>query len=214
MRVQSYLVSAVLLAAASLSSAAVVVPHFHGDAGDFEGADPLTTITNTPYAGAFTAGQVSIIAEPGNPSNHVLYLNTSDAYSSPLRMDDGSITGGDFSSNYLLKFRVKLETVVPGSTAFEVIHVSMGAYGNSVPVASYKIMQSDASLADWTEVTIPVSTSATGKNFGMTINQNDGSYPGGTRQMYFDDFRFTEVPEPTSMALLALGGLALLRRRR
>ena len=35
----------------------------------------------------------------------------------------------------------------------------------------------------------------------------------GTIQSYFDNVRLEAVPEPATMGLLALGGLALLRRR-
>jgi len=32
--------------------------------------------------------------------------------------------------------------------------------------------------------------------------------------MYYDDISLIEIPEPATMSLLALGGLAMLRRRR
>jgi hypothetical protein len=37
---------------------------------------------------------------------------------------------------------------------------------------------------------------------------------GDFRQPYFNNLTITVVPEPSSLSLLALSGLALLRRRR
>jgi hypothetical protein len=41
-----------------------------------------------------------------------------------------------------------------------------------------------------------------------------GMNPGDNRQSYFNNLTLTVVPEPSSLSLLALSGLALLRRRR
>lgn len=46
-----------------------------------------------------------------------------------------------------------------------------------------------------------------GQYVGMRVNGSNGN-PGG------NEFRFTAVPEPSSLALLGLGGLCVLRRRR
>jgi hypothetical protein len=52
---------------------------------------------------------------------------------------------------------------------------------------------------------------------GSAINffiDQDGTTSGGTDRTWYDGVGYEVVPEPSSMALLGLGGLALILRRR
>lgn len=60
--------------------------------------------------------------------------------------------------------------------------------------------------------TAPVGTAFVRSRISMIDGQ--GNPAGGGQAFVVDDFELQAVPEPTTMAALALGGLALLRRRR
>lgn len=65
----------------------------------------------------------------------------------------------------------------------------------------------------WTHYVIPYTTSAASLSyFGMGIAFNTGSIANET--FYVDNFQVAPVPEPSSMALAAMGGAALLFFRR
>jgi hypothetical protein len=67
----------------------------------------------------------------------------------------------------------------------------------------------------WQHVVIPVPDRATALG-GIDIYLNPGYGSGGAysqQVMYVDNLKFVSVPEPASLALLALGGLMGLRRR-
>ena len=55
-----------------------------------------------------------------------------------------------------------------------------------------------------------VTANPTYLQFGLNTN-NGGGAPA---DFYFDNFQFSTVPEPASLATLAIGGVALLKRRR
>ncbi len=67
----------------------------------------------------------------------------------------------------------------------------------------------------WTLPAIP--TIQAGGYFGVFLGLNiDGSagLGNGAGEVYFDNVRFTPVPEPMTMAILGLGALAAMRKRR
>jgi len=56
---------------------------------------------------------------------------------------------------------------------------------------------------------------ASNESIPFSITLNDGPNPGETTAITYENFnRFTTVPEPASLALVALGGVAMLGRRR
>ncbi|MBN1437662.1 MAG: PEP-CTERM sorting domain-containing protein [Sedimentisphaerales bacterium] len=85
-----------------------------------------------------------------------------------------------------------------GDLFYGVYGIEQGASGNT---------------SDWTLVTTSTYV-ATAEDAGKDYQVQVYAYGGDAgAYMCFDDVVLTEVPEPASMALLAMGGLALLRRR-
>jgi len=57
----------------------------------------------------------------------------------------------------------------------------------------------------------PISGGAVGKAIVVSLEYGSGDYG---EPAWVDDVIVTEVPEPATIGLVALGGLALLRRRK
>ena len=75
------------------------------------------------------------------------------------------------------------------------------------------------SIGGTTTLTVPVSAAtrailAASSNPTQLIFQVGGGSSGNPQTFYLDNVRTTPAPEPTSMALLAIGGLMMARRRR
>jgi len=127
-------------------------------------------------------------------------------------IDGGCVGAVLFNKNYG-SFNIK--TADPQNPAF----VSTGEY--FAPGSSYHF----ATLIDWSAGTTTVRLTDLGGSLVHQVTVN--SLPNGVKSFhfygpdysdsfpaYFDNFYVGDVPEPATMSLLALGGLAVLRRRR
>ena len=148
------------------------------------------------------------------------------------RASSGSLTPTDGSSqafmnaaNGIAGWQLTGETIVAGTTytltadvgnapAFtDVESVVIRLYGSALGenVALNETALSVGAAGTW-KLNQSVSFTATGAENGQTL----GVYIGVTSgtQAEWDNIRLTKVPEPGSLALMGLGGLCVLRRRR
>jgi len=99
-----------------------------------------------------------------------------------------------------------------GTTSFNAVFSTDATFGNGDDSAAFAFN--------------PVNTGGTQQDFALgsvvanaqyvrvTIDDNDFGVGLGGDRAAFTEFQFNQVPEPSSTALLGLGGLALILRRR
>ncbi len=116
-----------------------------------------------------------------------------------ISSSNGTFSGGDLSSSALSIDSTDAKTYT--------ITADVSISGNTLDLS--------ATVSDGTN---SVSTSATDTGRITTgdfsIRTRYGSSTEGSLNLDFDNVTLTEIPEPTSLALLLLGGAALLARRR
>lgn len=120
----------------------------------------------------------------------------------------GSLTG---NTAYTLTFWAKTTFVGPSGVGFyQLIYfdAANGVVGNS------GIQNITNSPAGYTLNTFPVLTPAGTDHAQVEFDAIVGAIQGSSTTINLDDVSLATVPEPTSLALLAIGGVSLTARRR
>jgi hypothetical protein len=209
MRMRTGLLSAAAAAVlmGSMANAAVVVLNGDFQTGDFTGWAGHTAAT-TLVADAGQNGSGDWVAQCNYAGGGYSQFLTSNY--------TGAMTGIALNTAYVASYDIKAADLsLTSGAGISTVVIRDGGYGDGPTQVASNI--SESSLADglWHHVTFNFTsgngTGGSDTNFKF-IARGVGN-PGATN-VYFDNFAVSEVPEPTSMALLGLGALALLRRKR
>jgi hypothetical protein len=197
MRLQTGILAAAaaVLLTGSLASAAVLpitVPD-----GNFENG----TTGWDGFAGTLVADN-----GPSEPGSSAITASNM-AWGALIYENNGALVGTP-GAIYTLSFDVKATDVV--DSGYMVVNVDMA---DGAHLVSATCTQNTAPLSDgqWHTVTAPFTMDAA----GTARIEIDCANTGSSASMSFDNIQIlSSVPEPSCMALLGLGSMAVLRRKR
>jgi hypothetical protein len=198
-----------------------------GGTGGFAGS-----FIGDPTSAGITGMDATSFGLYANPATSGAYVNTERGFANPLGVGDSfsfqwginwdsnggnkgfSIYSGGTSGAELINLNNA------GSSAITINGTDVGfAYGNAT--MTWTITRTSA-----TNLQVDATNRAGGAAYSGNITISGTAAPdsfkfyasgmdsGDNRQPYFNNLTLTVVPEPSSLSLLALSGLALLRRRR
>lgn len=222
MKSKTLLTTAVLaLSASSISAAPITVPNYSFEAqvlgsGAVAPGSPTDWLLSGgggvyyPNGGNFISS--GPLAAPAD-GNQYAYLETATA-------NPGTVT---------LTSAASLATVVAGTTytlTAAIGHRNFDAAGgrrpddykiellvDGTPVATNTLSDAHTNIPSGTWVDLSTDFTAISSGGALTIRLTHSSDDATFRQGAFDNIRLDAVPEPTSLALLGLGGLIVARRR-
>jgi formylglycine-generating enzyme required for sulfatase activity len=102
---------------------------------------------------------------------------------------------------------------VPSAIGSPYYRTEVGEHENSA--SPYGTFDQNGNVAEWTEAIDGKYRDLLGRSFldgYVYISSGDEELPAGKGRTY--GFRVVQTPEPATLSLLALGGLAVLRKRR
>jgi hypothetical protein len=175
------------------------------ETGDLTGWTPLNV-------GA--TATISVLT-PGNPGSYAWLDNTTLAYNLGLSQTtpNGSV-GGGVTINY--SFDLLGGNQNAGGVDF--IHIfEQNSGGGVIGQGPGLLGPYFPSASGWTTYTGSFTTMAGTDHLTIEFDATTGAATGSTDQMGIDNVSLTPVPEPTTLALAGLGGMALLsmiRRRK
>ncbi len=191
-----------------------VAVHSGGVLGGSGSIAPTTVGTYVVNPGITIAGKVSPGASAGVIGNLTINLGgtagTLAMQSGGSFLMDLAAVGGATINAPGISDRLLLTGMSAGDVIFNGNVVAPAGGG----IGWYKLLDTDAGSATWSGLTLSgqqITAGLTlGGGYGGTLWMGDGTN-GDVGDIYLN---LTSVPEPASMSLLAIGGLALLRRRR
>ncbi|MCU0314989.1 MAG: PEP-CTERM sorting domain-containing protein [Fimbriimonadaceae bacterium] len=203
-----FAISLITVALAAAANSQVLVEGFNNSGGVWspDSSNQLGSLQYSTTIGV-TEGTHSLMAkvEPG----YKLFINSTDPSLKTLMALGGTLS---------------FDITVP-TDSFNVHPVDGPGYFEAL-VVHHKVWD------DWTSVTTPITMGSTQSvsfaipavgafpNLGLLVGLNIadgtqfGAYTQGTGLVYIDNMRFTPVPEPFTMGILALGAAVAARRRK
>ncbi|MBX3405867.1 MAG: hypothetical protein KF869_03795 [Phycisphaeraceae bacterium] len=175
--------------------------------GDASAGDNL--VNNGGFEQGFAGWNVPPNAPPGNPNAANFQTPTDSPHSglryaqlssTPLLFISQGVQGTVPGTDYELEFWVRNPTSLPPGFGH-----SLTIRWEGVVVANPLIGGPDG--VNWTMFTIPLTSNFSGSflEFGQT------AFPG---ELHIDTISVRQVPAPSAISILAVGGFVVLRRRR
>jgi len=184
-----------MLALAATAQAALVVDNFNtGTLSGWDKTSGYMALTNVSSPTAEGAGAMQVTWDDWNQG---WWENITKTFSSQ-----------DWSNYETLQVALRTDASASGTVIIN--YVDSGAWHNGWG-SSIGTMDLSLSGGNYAVYAIPLGTAARSSVTEIMFSW-DNLNVSGTTTMYLDSIQL--IPEPTALSLLALGGLALLRRRR
>lgn len=205
---------AIAVTAISAISAQAAVNLFANGGFEIEGAGPPAAESWLPAASGYS---LSTDARTGNFSAQLSSPQLNAAVMLQNSVGNGMLPGITPGDNPLLSFYAKGFAGSTGNVLFSLRYLAEG--GAILATSGNVFFQGSINTSTWTEITydlgvVPVGASAAFIEFSQGIGPIDGVNLAGT--VLIDDLVLLgqAIPEPSSITLLGLAGLALVVRRR
>lgn len=155
-----------------------------------------------------SVGQIAGTASVGTTNHAFLWTPNSPNATTGAAVDLGSLSGGSDESQAKA---INSAGVVVGESRDESLYDGRAFVWTSASGIQDLNQMLDGSGANWT-LQAATGINDNGLIIGWGLYDPDG--PGGNAPLTQQGFLLTPIPEPATLSLLALGGLAMLRRRK
>lgn len=220
---RSLILSLFLVPALMLTSSGAILPI---DNGSFESPDisPDTESVTSPsnWAEVTNKGYFHVLFRDGEASDGEQYVemrtpvDDDSGFDYGLFLDDTTPVVYEADLMYRVSVDVRLGEVTPtGGNVVLRIETPIGQGRDSQTIPSFDIGTDIPDSDNWTTISTPWFTptlDAVGDN--MRIQIQVGNLPNADSGVQFDNVRVEAIPEPTTLSLLGLAALGVLRRRR